>query len=325
MKYWVLFVCIFTLTIACKQKKANLSGDIPVKVNDFVAAFPVAALPYTIADTALLQTSDTTHISHKIFNQFIPDSVLQPAIDTDESFEILPVVRVEKPKDKEYYLLANIKQKKKVFLVVLVFSKKNKFLAARILFDNQQNEGYQYSLTVNKEPTFIVSQEKINPETKLLQFTRVGWIYATTTSTFMVVVNDSNEDVAKLSVVLNPIDTLPQKNKLSGDYLEDGKNFISLRDGKDANTYLFFIHFEKKGGTCIGELKGDMKLKDATNAVYSVSGDPCIIDFVFKNNEITLKEQGSCGNRRGIECFFNDTFIKKKIGKTNKQAKQTHL
>ena len=60
-------------------------------------------------------------------------------------------------------------------------------------------------------------------------------------------------------------------------------------------------------------------MKSANTAQYVHGGDPCIIDFTFEEKEITLKEQGSCGNHRGIKCFFNDTFTRKKDLKTAKK------
>ena len=60
-------------------------------------------------------------------------------------------------------------------------------------------------------------------------------------------------------------------------------------------------------------------MKDATHAIYSEGGDPCVIDFYFEGNEVVVKEKGSCGNRRGMNCFFDDTYIKKKEAKTQKK------
>ncbi|MBP0569175.1 hypothetical protein J8H89_08415, partial [Campylobacter jejuni] len=89
---------------------------------------------------------------------------------------------------------------------------------------------------------------------------------------FMVVINDSNEDPKKTAVI-NPIDTLPRKNRFSGDYVQDKKNFVSVRDGKNQHTYLFFIHFEKDGGSCTGELKGQLNMKTPGTAQFSANGD----------------------------------------------------
>ena len=317
--------CFFLIGLAiaafsCKNKKTDLAGDAPVKVNDFVAAFAPITLPYTVADTNISALADTIKIGHKVLSQFIPDSVLEALIDTKAKYVIHPVGRINK--ENEIYLLFNVIQHDQVQEVAAVFSKENKFLAAKVLLSNDADEdGYIHSLSINKEPTFTVIKERINKETKQLQFTKVGWVY-NTAGIFMVVVNDTNEDPKKVGVVLNPIDTLPRKNKLSGEYATDKQNFMSIRDGKDANTYMFFIHFEKKEGTCVGELKGQMKMVDAATGIYSQAGDPCIIDFNFEGNEVTLKEKGSCGNRRGMECYFDDTFIKRKEAKKGKSNKK---
>jgi hypothetical protein len=56
-------------------------------------------------------------------------------------------------------------------------------------------------------------------------------------------------------------------------------------------------------------------------ALYQESGDPCEIDFVFEDNEIKVKERGNCGNHRGIKCYFDDTYPKKKEKKPKKSSK----
>ena len=311
--YYSLLILTVVSVLGCKHKKTDLSGDAPVKVNDFMAVFTPIVLPYAVADTNIGAFADTITIGHLVMAQFIPDSVLEELITTKKAFTIHPVGRFEK--EQEVYLLFNVVQKEVTQQVVAVFDKKYKYLSAKAILSNEPDEdGYTHTLSINKEPTFTVSKERVNKQTKLVQFTKVGWIY-NSAGVFMVVVNDTNEDPKKVGVILNPIDTLPKKNKLSGEYVTDKQNFISIRDGKDANNYQFFIHFEKKEGTCVGELKGTMKMANENTGIYSEAGDPCIIDFNFEGNDITLKEQGSCGNRRGMECYFNDTFTKKKKSK----------
>ena len=315
MNKWVTLLLVISL-YSCKENKVSLAGDAPIKVTDFINAFSELPLPYMVADTSVAKVGDTTLISAAVFSQFIPDTALGLWLNTSKKYTIHPVGRIQKT--NEIYLLLVISQNKKIQLIAFVLDKKNKYLASKSIFDNTSNDGYMHSLSINKEPTFLISKEKIATDTKQLVFTRVGWIYSRENA-FMVVINDTNEDPKKLNQIINPIDTLPKKNKLSGDYLQDKKNYISIRDGKDANTYLFFIHFEKKNGTCIGELKGDFKIKNATSAIYNQGGDPCVIDFTFNGNNITLKEKGSCGNRRGMGCFFDDTFTKKREPKTIKK------
>jgi hypothetical protein len=114
---------------------------------------------------------------------------------------------------------------------------------------------------------------------------------------------------------------LPRKFKYSGEYVQDKKNFISLRDGKKPDTYFFFVHFEKNEGGCTGELKGELKMKTPASAEFTENGDPCVIDFRFEGNQIILKERGSCGNHRGIRCYFDDTFTRKKEPRSAKKSK----
>lgn len=311
MKNYLILLLVF-FAFSCKQKKIDLSGNTPVKINDFITAFPLIETQFTTADSTLTKYADTTIIGYKVFTQFISDSVLSRMKIINKSTIIRPVGRIEK--QKEIYILATFTLHKKSILATFVLDKKNKFLAAKELLNNNDDDAYSRFISVNREPTFLISREKLNAD-KQLQFTRVGWVYSNS-GNFMVVVNDSNEDEKKNSVIINPIDTLPRKNKLSGNYIKDKKNFISLRDGKNANSYLFFIHFEKKEGSCTGELKGVMKMKTPTTAIYAESGDPCVIDFTFDGNSITIKEKGSCGNRRGMNCFFDDTFIRKKEPKS---------
>lgn len=190
-------------------------------------------------------------------------------------------------------------------------------MAEKELLRNDYNDGYRHSININKEPTFLMHREKTDKNKQLL-FTEIGWVY-NEGSNFMVVINDGNEDKQRNDEIINPIDTLPALGKLSGNYVKDPKNFIAIRDGRDANTYRFFIHFEKKEGTCTGELKGTLKISAANGAVYKESGDPCSLSFVFNQNEVTIKETGGCGNHRGMQCSFNDTYEKKKMHKKNQE------
>lgn len=310
MRYSVYILIGLLMLTACKEKKIDLSGNAPVKVNDFIAAFPIINLPYAAADTNITKIADTTRIGIKVLQQFIPDTVITKHLNITAKTAIHPVGRIEK--ETEIYLLATTNTNKKIELSAFVLDKKNKFLAFKQLLSNAAKDDYLHSVVINKEPTFSINKERMDKEKQLLQYTRIGWAFTPSTGMFMNVVNETNEDEKRNNTVLNPIDTLPRKNKYSGNYVQNNKNFISLRDGKTLNSYLFFIHFEKNEGTCIGELKGELQMKAPNKGIYTANGDPCVMDFSFNGNEITVKEQGSCGNYRGIKCFFNDSYTKKK-------------
>lgn len=306
MKNWLTVLLLLSLA-ACKDDVIDYSGNTPLKAADFMAAFPVLNTPITIADTNLMKHADTLVIGYKALAQFIPDTALTTLLGKETSGVLHPVGKIEK--EKETYLLLNTTQKRTTRLLVFVTDGKKKYLGGRELLNNAGKDAYQRAVMINREPTFILSREKYLPGNTLV-YTKEGWVY-NDAGMFMIVIKDSNEEPNKMGVI-NPLDTLPRKNKFSGDYTKDKKNFISLRDGKDANTYQFFIHFEKNDGSCTGELKGELQMKAPNSAQYKDNGDPCIIDFTFNGNLLAVKEQGSCGNHRGIKCFFDDSYRRKK-------------
>jgi hypothetical protein len=249
-------------------------------------------------------------------SQFLPDSVVDAiAPKLVKNSSIFTVGKIEK--ETEYYLLLNNKDAKKQTVSVIAFSKKNVFLGYQILtqFDLTQkgSQFYGKTLLINKEPTFLIEENKLDPEQGLTH-EKKGWAY--TEQGFRLIYLDANIKPEQ-KAILNPIDTLPTINTFSGDYARDKKNFISLRDFGNANKYQFFLHFEKKEGTCVGELKGLLNF-NKNQATYSEKGDPCTIQFTITGNIIKIKEDGNCGNHRNMTCYFNDSYDKKRKQKSKK-------
>ncbi len=54
----------------------------------------------------------------------------------------------------------------------------------------------------------------------------------------MLIMTDPLDD--KPTELINPIDTLPRKNKLSADYTTGKMNLVSIRDGRKNRPYYFF-------------------------------------------------------------------------------------
>ena len=203
-------------------------------------------------------------------------------------------------------------------IAVVVFSKKNAYLDYKIitnfLNEHKGSRHYGKSVSINKEPTFLVEENKMDDE-NVLVYEKNGWAY--TDNHFRLIYFDSNKKPESKSII-NPIDTLATNNMYSGDYARDNKNFISLRDFTGvANKYQFFLHFEKKEGTCIGELKGLLNF-NKNQATYTEKGDPCIIHFTIIGQIIKIKEDGNCGNHRNMTCYFNDSYDKKRKPKKKK-------
>jgi hypothetical protein len=310
------YLLILLACIGCAETKTDLSGNTPLKINDFNKAFKDIGLPLRINDTNLRTHTDTIEIGKKALEQFLPDSVVEAIVPkTSKNATLYPIGKIEK--ESEYYLVLNNKDSKKQTVSVITFSKKNVFLGYKVLTDfeatHQGSLFYGKTLLINKEPTFLIEENKLDPEEGLTN-EKKGWAY--TEQGFRLIYADASKKPEQ-KAILNPLDTLPTNNILSGDYARDKKNFISLRDFGNPNKYQFFLHFEKKEGTCIGELKGILNF-NKNQATYSEKGDPCTIQFTITGNIIKIKEDGNCGNHRNMTCYFNDSYDKKRKPKAKK-------
>jgi hypothetical protein len=110
MKRWWP-VLLLAVLAACSDKTIDLSGEKPIKMADFLAAFPLVSGAYTAADSNINRLGDTSVIGYKALQQFFPDSTLTVLTGKDTRQTIRPVARIEK--DKETYLLAKFINRKK--------------------------------------------------------------------------------------------------------------------------------------------------------------------------------------------------------------------
>ena len=286
-----------------------MQGEDQVEFNDFINAFPETKLPYAIVDTNLNNLPDTSTISAAIFNRFIPDTIFIMPFGKERKLKIEPLARFT-DKGKETYLVTQVSSKslKAVYLVVL--NNKNEYAAFLPLVTTATDKGIVTTASIDKKMGVTIADEWKANETDFYQ--RNTYAY-NNVGLFSLVLNETNDFSIKPTKEVNPIDTFPKKNKLSGDYFNGSTNLMSLRDGKDAQTYRLYIHFENEDeDKCGGELRGLLSMTSATTGIFKENNDPCVIDFVFTGRQVKFKEQGSCGNYRGIRCFFNDTYTKKK-------------
>ncbi len=311
-----LLLGLVALMMACADEKPDFTGNTPIKINDFNKIFKEAELPIALSDTNLKQYTDTLVIGRKALVQFVPEALVEEIVSkTDKKTVLHPILRIEK--EQEYYLLLRVQHANSLKICVVVFSKKNKFLDFKLIteFKDENNGSRRYGkiLNINKEPSFLVEENKMNEDNSLI-YEKKGWAY--TDSSFRLIYFDSNKKPENTKVI-NPLDTLPMNNTFSGDYGRDAKNFISIRDYTTANKYQFFMHFERDGRDCSGELKGIMSFTKNT-AIYAEKGDACIIHFKIEGNQISIKEDGNCGNHRNMTCYFNNSYDKKRKSKKKK-------
>lgn len=315
MNRFFLGLCLIILVAAgCKdKKKVALTGEEPVEVTDFIDFFPDVQLPFTVADTTLSKKSnDSTLIAYSVFTQFVPDSVLKKDFATAKP-KLYPLGKT-KEKDRETYLFVKAIQGTKRITYLITFDKKNQYLNSLPIV--RPYAGYKSVYGSLDRKFQITTYRERKAKTGDINFKRNVYIFNNASNDFTLILTEPNQDI--IEDIINPIDTLSQKNKYTGDYSVNKKNFISFRDGRNASEILFFIHFEKNNGECNGELKGTARFMSSKQAVYKESGNPCTLEFKFTSSAVVMKELEGCGSYRDIKCFFEGTYPRKKKKSTKK-------
>lgn len=144
-----------------------------------------------------------------------------------------------------------------------------------------------------------------------------AFIFSADAKQFMLIQTEALDN-SKMELI-NPIDTLKKTSKFAGDYVKGKRNIVSIRDGRTANQLTAFVHLENSEG-CSGEVKGDLLITSATTAIFRQGGDPCVLQFQFSGNTVSLKEEQGCGNHRGLDCAFEGAYTKKKDPKPQRKG-----
>ena len=311
----LLLIIAFVVT-GCKDKvKPSLFGEEPVAVEDFISSFELVTPTVEFTDSFLLRSeSDSFRISHKVFTQFVPDSVLSTIIGANARPKIYALKRVEF-ENQEIYLFAKVVHNDKKIILLLCFDAENNYLAVLTLLklDEQQ---------ATKQVSGIDRRFSIFKTTYLKKLDgsigegREIFVFSADAKQFILILTDALDD--KIKEIINPIDTLPRKHKFSADYSRDKMNLVSIRDGSKANSINFFIHFEKNDAACIGELKGVAHFTNSRTAVFRQAGNSCVLQLHFTSSSVSLKELEPCGSQRGVKCTFDGYFPRKKEVKKRK-------
>lgn len=317
---FVVIVSVF-MACACQQKKRpSMTGEDPVEVKDFITFFQPVSLPFQVADSVLgKKESDSALISYKIFTQFVPDTVVAKFFSKGAKPRFFAMGKAEVPGAETYLFVKAATSVKKVILL-FAFDKKSQFLAALPLLRSDASKTLQRSASLDRKYSITKSQLRRNADGTISEGKDV-YVLNEATRDFMLIMTDALED--KVTELINPIDTLPRKHKLSADYTAGKMNLVSIRDGRKNDRLTFFIHFEKNNGDCTGELKGEAIIKPGNIAEYREAGDPCVLQFRFSSSSVTLKEIEGCGSRRGLRCSFDGSFVRKKYVKPSEKKSGT--
>lgn len=303
MNKYLLLIVLSAFLFSCKSKKVSLAeNDEEVDIPGFLELIPPLTLPYQVTDTVFRHKEpETAIVNAKLFTRLIPDTILTRWFGKEGKPRLYAIGKVKVPKQETYLFVKGITNNRRV-LYVLCFDKKNRFSTGRPILYSDNEPGVTGQASMDGKYTLTVAHQRKTGDGQLL-YKRDAYIFSEE-SGFVLILTESNEARPKIVPVYNPIDTLARKHKFSGDYAQDKRNMVSIRDGKDASRFLFFIHFEKEEGACKGELKGEAKIVSSGIARYKSYSDPCAIEFSFGSGGITLKEQGGCGVHRDIKCFF---------------------
>jgi hypothetical protein len=311
MNKYLLLIVLTGLLASCKSKKVSLAGnDESLDSHDFIEFFQPLQLPYQVTDTLLRRKEpDVAAINYKLFTRFVPDSVLARYFGKELKPKLYAIGKVLVP-DKEAYLFVKASTTSRKGLFILCFDKNNKFAASRPILYSDNDPGIHGQAGMDTKYTLSVMHQRKGPDGQLL-YKKDAYVYSGDGG-FLLILTESNEGSTRPPPIYNPIDTLPHKHKFTGDYSQDKRNFITIRDGRDPSRFIFFVHFEKDDGQCKGELKGEAKFITPTIARYKANGDPCTIEFSFPASGVTMKEMDGCGNHRDIKCFFEGYYPKRK-------------
>jgi hypothetical protein len=316
----LLTFILLVLLVQCKHKKHSLSGEEPVEVSDFIEFFPATKLPYQLNDSALWKKEkDSLLIGHKVFAQFIPDSLINIGLGKGVKPRLYPVGKIKSP-DDETYLIARTIAGDKRSAFVFVFDKKDRFLDGMPILQVDQDPSTHQTASIDKDFSLYKTVSRKNKDGS---FSEGKDVYGLNkgNNKFMLIMTDAIGDQA--TELINPIDTFSHTNKYAADYGPGKTNLVSIRDGRKTDRLSFFIHFDKNSGACTGELKGEAILKSPNVAEYRLGGDPCVLRFTFSSAAVVVSELEGCGSHRGLRCSFDGTFARKKIAKPKPAKKKT--
>ena len=307
MKNYLHLLMLVAFLASCKSKQSkSYDANIPAELAEM---YPTLKLPYNVVDSTMDNDVNDLSISLKTFTTYIPDTIFNKPFGKNRNFKLFPIGMIAQ-KGKEAYFATMARGKNESAIYLSVYDSSRHIVTMPLLINDNDTGKVVKSASIDKKLTIAVNKEwSVKNE---LYYNHIIYAY-NNVGVFTTVLTETNEQRRTETNVANPLDTFPRRYKYSGDYGKGTRSLLFIRDGIAPNEYLFFVHFQtdNKDEPCGGELRGKFKMIDPSTGQYTMNGDPCTMNFIFKENEVQVKENGSCGNYRDIKCFFNYTYIKK--------------
>ncbi len=303
MRSIIILFLAFGILAGCKSRTKTVTEDErELTFADFSNKFPAAEALRWNADSLKHKRVDSLAFKARYLKQFLPDTLGKGVFTAAEKPKFWPVGQVALTEDLRLFLVEG--SAKSGAAAWMCFYDKNgtflrRHLAARYVAGDNKKTGFSVdrkgTIRVTTETGAAIAREDVyaaNPDGSLA-----------------LVLTNSNEPA--VTGLFNPIDTLPRKHKFSANYTAGEGNIVSIRDGETPKEFLFFIHFTRDKGACIGEVDGTGRFTSATTGQWRDKQSGCIVDFKFTGSKVTISETG-CGAYRGIKCAFEGSFTKKK-------------
>ncbi len=297
----ILFLAIGVLS-GCKSKKTISEDDRELTFADFSGKFPAAEALRWNADSLKLKQADSVALKPRYLKQFLPDTLGKGIFGEGEKPKYWPIGKVSLTEDLQLYLVEGSTKSGEAAWMCF-YDKKGTFLQRHLVARYVPGGNKKTGFSVDKKGNIRVSTETGTA------VAREDVFAANPDGSLALILTNSNEP--SVTGLFNPIDTLPRKHKYSANYTAGEGNIVSIRDGETNKEFLFFIHFTRDKGACVGELDGTGRFTTATTGQFRDKQSGCIVDFKFSNSQITISETG-CGAYRGIKCAFEGTFTKKR-------------
>jgi hypothetical protein len=285
---------------------------------ELLALFPQGQLPYQVNPDSLRKPlSDSVRLLPEVVARFFPDSIWAKTFP-GAGVHVFPQVAIAY--DHGHFLVIRVQQGNRVASYLCYFDRKDRFhQALRLCYLTPDDQTDVYESKIDRKGVITLDHHIHTPDQRSIL--RENVFALNPEGNFMLVLTNANGALS-LEDLYNPIDTLPAHHAFSGDYVKDDVSIVSIRDGKNKQSFRFFIHFYDPATRCGGELEGVGRFLNRNTGTYKDDSGPCAIDFHFTNGRVRIEEVGGCGAYRGIQCLFNGTYIKKKLHTHQTRARQ---
>jgi hypothetical protein len=255
------------------------------------------------------EPSDSLRVNEALLKRFVPDSLIRKDFPRGAKirYHAIGAYTLEKA---EAYLFLRASAPGTTIAYLFCFDAEPAFKAALPVIRFPGTKGGTEMLLDKNLSIHLYGRKKGSGSANDLR--RDVYVY-NSAGLFTLVMTENAGPSETDAEVYNPIDTFPMRNPMSGNYVMDARNFVSVRDARLPGRLHFFIHMEREGGECSGALRGELDILKPGLARYNKSDDHCSLDFEIRSGMLTVREVAACGNHRSVRCEFRGTYRRKKV------------